>query len=57
MPFLPTGFGLEVMIAGDDQRPDKYMSKQNCPHCDRRFSTRSGMMAHINTKHSKETSE
>ena len=50
MPFFLKGHGLEIVIEGDGTA-DGFASKQPCPLCGRLYRTRSGMVAHMGTKH------
>lgn len=53
MAWLPTGHGTDVYVESGEST-DKYFAKQRCPHCDRKFSTQSGMIKHVDEYHKKE---
>lgn len=42
--------GFEITIEGEGS-PDRFHSKQPCPHCGRLFRTKSGLLGHIAAKH------
>lgn len=55
MTWLPNEYGTEVFVVSEHETtPDSFGSKQKCPHCEREFSTRSGMLGHMETYHKKE---
>ena len=53
MTWLPTEYGMEVYVP-HDVTSDRYFKKQKCPHCDRKFSTASGIRGHVEQYHEKE---